>query len=103
MKLEEVIEKIIKIIDERIEKWKSLYPLYDQHLYHEHETEKIAEEIGRRLHELEHREDDVWHVKKATWNYLLGDYYYDKDCIAHIIKELEIIKKLLKQNKENKP
>jgi len=76
---------VVEFIEERIKKWKKLLDLYYDYLYRD--AYDLRVDIHRILCELGHScgED----------NFLLSDYYYDPECIKHIIRELETLKKTL--------
>jgi hypothetical protein len=76
---------------ERIEKWKLLLELYHRYLHYD-ETD-LEGVINGILYELGH----IDCIEDLCSDFMLDDYYYDPQCIKHIIKELETVVKWLQE------
>jgi hypothetical protein len=81
----------IRVLEERLEKWKMLAEIYHRYL-HEDEID-LEGDIKRLLRELGHTDCN---------DFLLSDYYHDPECIQHIVKELEVVRKELVKLLENR-
>ena len=76
--------EVVRVLEERLEKWRRLVEIYHRYLY-EDEAD-LESDIKRLLRELGHTDCS---------DFLLSDYYHDPECILHIIRELETVKKVV--------